>query len=370
MNTFDIYAQNRLIQKAQKDSVRYLKFAKGADFTSNDYLGLSKSPQLMDKFREKISVLTQMGSTGSRLLTGNHSYHEEVEEKIAGQFKAETSLLFSSGYILNIGLIQCLADEESVIIMDELTHNSQKNGARLSKGKTLVFRHNDMEHLEERLKAQPGNRCFIVVESVYSMDGDLCPLKEVVELSKRYGAEVIVDEAHGIGTIGEQGLGLTVELGLQDEVLARVITFGKALGVEGAAVLGKENLKQYLVNFCQSFIYTTGISYPLLAMIDSAVELIAQSQDQIQRLHQNMKCFSEASGRQMTSPICSWRIDDTALVKEVCCKINEDGFSVFPIVAPTVKRGTERIRLVLHASNSPEEIIGLVSSIRRHHVSE
>ncbi|PIQ61525.1 MAG: 8-amino-7-oxononanoate synthase, partial [Bdellovibrio sp. CG12_big_fil_rev_8_21_14_0_65_39_13] len=162
---FEAYAQEQLMKKSQKDYLRKLKLSSGIDFSSNDYLGFARSEDLISDFKVKVQSLTQMGSTGSRLLSGNQEYHQETEARVARIFRSEKALIFSSGYLLNIGLIQCIADESCVLLLDELCHNSFIAGAKASKAKSFYFKHNDMNHLRERLIRHSNEKCFILVES-------------------------------------------------------------------------------------------------------------------------------------------------------------------------------------------------------------
>lgn len=351
--------QQKLSERELKNSRRTLKTLSGIDFSSNDYLGYARSPFLLEKFKRKILSLEQMGSTGSRLLSGNHPRHLAVEEKIAQIFRAQSALLFSSGYLANLGLIQALAPDRT-IIMDELCHNSMINGVKLSGSKTLFFRHNDLAHLEKRLQNNKDQSPLILIEAVYSMDGDLAPLEEIVTLAEKYGAEIIIDEAHSSGVIGNKGLGLTSEFELEEKILARVITLGKAFGTEGAVVLGSKDLKDYLINFCQSFIYTTAVSMPNLMAIETSLEHFSSSVVEVEKLHQNLKYFSEQTHHHVVSPIFPWKIGGNEHTKTIAIHLQSEGMNVFPILSPTVKRSDERIRIVFHAFNTKEEIDRLV----------
>ena len=269
---------NKLTRRKEDGLVRQL-FPQSnlIDFSSNDYLGFAKSKDVFDLSKNEVSKVASHslpfnGSTGSRLLTGNSSYAEDLEKFIANYHKAEAGLIFNSGYSANIGLISSVAGKDDVIFYDELSHASIYDGVRLSKAGSFPFRHNDLSHLEERLmffKAshKKDSSCFVIVESVYSMDGDFAPLKEIAFLCDKYQADLIVDEAHATGIFGEKGEGRVVELGLEEKVFARVHTFGKALGCHGAIVLGSDTLRSYLINYARSFIYTTALPLHSLATI-------------------------------------------------------------------------------------------------------
>ena len=232
--------------------------ADALDFCSNDYLGLaSKFDLISPEIQAEIQGL-KLGSTGSRLITGNSKLAEETEAIIAQFHKAEAALLYSSGFMANVGLMACIAGKDDTIISDDYIHASIIDGIRLSYATKYRFKHNDLEDLETQLQLAK-NRIIVVVESIYSMDGDEGPLSKIADLCEKYGALLIVDEAHSTGIYGENGAGLVCQYGLENRVYARVHTFGKALGFHGAAVVGSHVLRDYLINYSRSFIYTTAI---------------------------------------------------------------------------------------------------------------
>ena len=262
------------------------------DFCSNDYLGFARSQQLkksIDKFKLK-SKNKLNGSGGSRLLSGNTAFAEELEKEIAKFHKAQAGLIYNSGYDANIGLLSCIAAEGDTIIYDELAHASIHDGIKLSKASAYMFRHNDLEHLQQRLQIASGT-VYVVVESVYSMDGDICLLKEITALCKKYNANLIVDEAHTTGVIGKNGEGLVCNLKLEKKVFARVHTFGKALGCHGAVVLGSKTLREYLINFSRSFIYTTALPPHSLVAIKQAYQLLKNRKTDIKKLKKLISYF-------------------------------------------------------------------------------
>lgn len=228
------------------------------DFCSNDYLGFSRSAIVKDKINEEINNnrLVLNGSTGSRLISGNLAYTENLEKEISTLFKSEAGLLFNSGYDANLGLLSSLPQRGDTIITDEFIHASVIDGARLSYANRYTFKHNDVVSLEAKLKQAKGN-CYVVIESVYSMDGDSPPILELLKLTEQYNAHLIVDEAHAVGLYYT---GIITQLKLEDRVFARIVTFGKALGCHGAIILGSNLLREYLINFARSFIYTTAAS--------------------------------------------------------------------------------------------------------------
>ena len=351
------------------------------DFSSNDYLGFARSEELengIDAELQKINSKLQTGSTGSRLLTGNTKYAEALEKFIADFHKAEAGLIFNSGYDANLGLISSVAQKGDVILYDELSHASVYDGVRLSKAASFPFGHNDVGHLEERLKYHRNNHhgnsnCFVIVESVYSMDGDFSPLKKISELCKEYKANLIVDEAHATGIFGPKGEGRVVELGLERRVFARVHTFGKALGCHGAIVLGGEELRNYLINFARPFIYTTALPIYSLVAIRSAYVLLKnmlnnyiKTSELISLLKLKVKTINISGLIESSSPIQAIVFEGNETVKKMASLIQKDGFDVRPILSPTVPKGKERIRICLHAFNTEDEITGLVSSLEKN----
>ncbi|TFF36773.1 8-amino-7-oxononanoate synthase [Mucilaginibacter psychrotolerans] len=338
------------------------------DFCSNDYLGFARSATLKQRIAKEIASYPHSlnGSTGSRLLSGNLSYAEELEKNIAGFHQAEAGLLFNSGYDANIGLFSSLPQKGDTIIHDELIHASIIDGARLSHANRYTFRHNDLESLEGKLKQAKGN-CYVVIESVYSMDGDTPPIKQILEMTERYSASLIVDEAHAVGL---SPAGSIAEMGLQRRVFARIVTFGKALGCHGAIVLGSSGLREYLINFARSFIYTTATSFHQLASVKMAYELLAVAGNEIATLHQNIVYFKEniASNSRFSllpsnSAIQCIVLNSNDNSRQAAAALQSAGLDVRAILSPTVATGAERIRICMHTFNTLDELTLLTSTI-------
>jgi len=230
------------------------------DFTSNDYLGLAREETLLS--------VASSGSTGSRLLTGHSRLYDQLEGEIAAFHRAQSCLIYTSGYMANLGLLSALGTEEVTFLYDLEIHASMIDGMSLSSAKKVPFRHNDLNSLEQRLKRSTG-QIFVLIESLYSISGDLAPLEEIVRLCAYYGAALIVDEAHATGLFGLKGEGLVVALNLEKEVFARVHTFSKALGSHGACIVGSALLKNYLINFSRQQIYTTALPPSTLLQIQN-----------------------------------------------------------------------------------------------------
>ncbi len=368
------YLEDALNKRRDSASLRSLKISHDlVDFCSNDYLGFSTTGALhaqILEFNQKQPKSIIEGSTGSRLISGNSAVAESLEVFIASFHNAEAALLFNSGYDSNVGLFSGVPKRGDTIFYDELVHASIRDGIRLSYAKAYSFRHNDINHLEELFKFAKGT-VYIAVESVYSMDGDFAPLKEISNLCEKENANLIVDEAHATGVFGPQGKGCVTENFLEKKVFARVHTYGKALGTHGAAVVGSKLLKNYLVNFARSFIYTTALPYHSLIAIRCAYALFSESEEANQALHKNIKLFKKLiSGNEKIniiegiSPIQSIIIPGNEKVIELAKTIQKNGFDVRPILSPTVPMGKERLRICIHSFNNEEDIKGLVDTIK------
>ncbi|NQX38406.1 8-amino-7-oxononanoate synthase [Pedobacter steynii] len=368
MNKAEQFIQERLKARADSGSLRKLsKLHLPVDFCSNDYLGFSRSAVLKDRIENILLQIPNLsiGSGGSRLLSGNHVFTEETESLIAGFHQAASGLIFNSGYDANVGLISSLAQRGDTIISDELIHASLIDGARLSHASRYTFKHNDIAALEAKLKLATGN-IYVLVESVYSMDGDLAPLTAINACCNRYGANLIVDEAHALGIFGKHGKGRIQELGL--EVFARVVTFGKALGCHGAIVLGSPALREYLINFARSFIYTTAAPLHTIVCIHAAYQLLTET-DHTPIITERIKQYTltmELAGithKSSESSIQTILYNSAAEAKFAAESLQQKGLDVRPILSPTVPKGSERLRICLHTYNTNEEIQILTSQL-------
>jgi len=341
------------------------------DFCSNDYLGMAQSTALKQLINQKLAQYApaRVGATGSRLISGNFAYTEELEQKMATFHQAETGLIFNSGYDANVGVFASLARRGDTVITDELIHASIIDGVRLTHAKRLRFRHNNLADLEKKLRVAEGN-IFVGVESVYSMDGDIAPLAEIAELCEKYQAHLIVDEAHATGVFGAQGEGVVQSEGLQNKVLARIHTFGKALGSHGAVVLGNKDLRDYLINFARSFVYTTALPMHSLIAMDAAYELFPALDQERKHLLNLIRTFQSIMGETVSyevlpslSPIQGVIIPGNAKAKALSEQIEVAGFYVKAILSPTVPAGQERLRICLHAFNTEEQLQQLMQII-------
>jgi 8-amino-7-oxononanoate synthase len=357
----------KLEARKQNNALRQLPLSsKGIDFASNDYLGLSKSETIFHKTHQYLIETNdiQNGATGSRLLSGNHKLYQETENFIAQFHKSESALIFNSGYDANVGFFSSLPQKGDLILYDELCHASIRDGIQLSNAKAYKFNHNDFEDLERLILRNQNAVIYIVTESVFSMDGDTPNLEELVQVSEKSNCYLVVDEAHALGVFGEKGEGLVQDLKLQDKVFARIMTFGKGLGCHGAAILGSPELRDYLVNFSRSFIYTTGLSPHSVATILMGYHYLDKEKQNIELLRGNIIHFNQEKNvlglKQLfvrsKSAIQSAIIPGNENVKSIAQKLQEKGFDVKAILSPTVPEGQERLRFCLHSFNSKEEI--------------
>jgi 8-amino-7-oxononanoate synthase len=345
------------------------------DFSSNDYLGFAASKIIFDETHQLLAdkKITCNGATGSRLISGNYPLYAETEKHIAAFHQSESALLFNSGYDANVGFFSSVPQRNDVILYDELSHASIRDGIRLSNAKSYKFNHNDLEHLENLIQKNQNDNgeIYIATESVFSMDGDSPNLENLVTLSEKYHCFLIVDEAHALGVFGTHGEGLIQNLDLHDRIFARVMTFGKGLGCHGAVILGSAMLKNYLVNFSRSFIYTTGLPPHSVATIFTAYQHLEKEKIAIEKLKDNILIFSREKNRLGLKPIFvhgksaiqSAIIPGNEKVKSIASKLQQSGFDVRAILSPTVPEGQERLRICLHSGNSENEISALLSQL-------
>lgn len=377
MKSFPSSLFNKLEIREQNDSLRKLPCPSTLiDFSSNDYLGFAKNE---DIFHQTHALLLERnlksnGATGSRLLSGNHLLYTETEDYIAQFHQTEAALIFNSGYDANLGFFSSVPQRNDIILYDELCHASIRDGIQMSLAKSYKFKHNDVSDLENtliKLSSITDNRqpttAYIVTESIFSMDGDSPDLESIVRLAEKHNAYVVVDEAHALGVVGENGVGLVQKLKLQDMVFARIMTFGKALGCHGAAILGSQELKNYLVNFARSFIYTTGLSPHSVATILVSYRYLANNTSLIQDYYCKMFSFVLLNAHNYhlhIAPIYTFLVPGNKRAKEVAQIIQENGFDVKAILSPTVPEGKERIRICIHSYNSQDEIVALVKVLQ------
>jgi 8-amino-7-oxononanoate synthase len=373
---------NKLEIRKQNSALRKLPLPNDLiDFASNDYIGFSKSKSIFDETHQYLidNKIIHNGATGSRLLSGNHKGYQETEDFIANFHQSESALIFNSGYDANVGFFSSVPQKGDLILYDELCHASIRDGIQLSNAKSYKFLHNDFEDLVKKITNYElriaNQEIYIVTESVFSMDGDTPNLEELVQLSEKFKCHLVIDEAHSLGVFGNPevsgGEGLVQMLGLQDKIFARIITFGKGLGCHGAAILGSQELKDYLVNFARSFIYTTGLSPHSTATILIAYQHLESEKQTINKLRKNIVHFNQEKNILGLKPIFvrSKSAIQSAIfpgnqnVKSIANQLQERGFDVKAILSPTVPEGQERLRFCLHSYNSTEEITSLMSCL-------
>ncbi|MFC4478130.1 aminotransferase class I/II-fold pyridoxal phosphate-dependent enzyme [Flavobacterium chungangensis] len=367
---------NRKLENCKQDNqFRKLPvFNNLIDFSSNDYIGFSKSETLFKHTHAYLleNEIFQNGATGSRLTSGNHSLYPIAESFIAQFHEAETALIFNSGYNANLGFFSAVPQENDVVLYDELCHASIKDGIAMSRANSHHYIHNDVEDLEKHILKFPDATIYIVTETVFSMDGDSPNLEELIQLSEKYNCYLIVDEAHALGVFGEKGEGLTQYLRLHDKFFARIVTFGKGLGSQGAAILGSVDLREYLINFAGSFIYTTALSPHAVATIFIAYQQLEIEKETIDKLRQNIVFFNQQKNLlglkpmfiHSKSPIHSAIVPGSENVKKLAEELQNKGFDVQAIVSPIVPENQERLRFCIHSYNSQEEINQVLELVR------
>ena len=338
------------------------------DFSSNDYLGISSSSEFNTLFIDKIQRIHKVGSTGSRLLTGNNKEIQDLENQISRFHDAQSTLVFSSGYQANLGLISAVADRGDTIIRDEYCHASILDAIRLSHANSVKFRHNDLTDLEIKIKKATGN-IFVVIEGLYSMHGDMPNLKAMSEVCHKYQAHLIVDEAHTGGIYGSSGQGLVYENKIQDKVFARIMTYGKAFGYQGGAILGSVELTSYLINKSRPFMYTTAISHHQIAGLSVAYDRVRHADQERKQLKDNVSYFSKKSAfnreiwMSSHTQIQAAYVPGNAKVIEKAAMLKGAGFLAMAIRSPTVPVDQERIRICLHAYNTMDQIDLLIDNL-------
>ncbi len=358
------FLDKKLREREESHSLRSLTITDESmvDFCSNDYLGIVKNG-LIEK---SMTASLPHGSTGSRLLSGNYKLIEEVERKLADFHDTEAGLIFNSGYDANTGLLSCVPQKEDTIIYDKLSHASIRDGIRLSFATAFSFHHNDLNDLEKKLQtANVSRQKFVVTESVFSMDGDVAPLGDMARLCKQYNAALIVDEAHATGVIGKRGEGLMQNLNLHNQVFARIHTFGKACGAHGAVVLGSQKLKRYLINFSRQFIYSTSLPAAAVEAVSIAYNLFPVMQKERAHLTTLIETFQAASSKykilESHTPIQAIVVPGNNEVKALAHVCRQNNFDIRPILYPTVPKGMERLRIVLHSFNTLQQVQALAA---------
>jgi 8-amino-7-oxononanoate synthase len=328
---------------------------------SNNYLGLADHPRVREAAADA-AMRWGVGSGASRLVSGNMTVHRRLEEQLA-EFKGSSAcVLFGSGYLANAGVIGTLAQAGDVVFSDELNHASIVDGCRLARAETFVYDHCDPDHLEWGLREAGGRGALIVTDGVFSMDGDIAPLEQIVELAQRYDARVMVDEAHSTGTVGPGGRGAVADAGLEHEVDIVVGTLGKALGSYGAYVCCDKPMAKYLVNTARTLIFSTALPPPAVAGAMAALELLREQPGRVDKLHRNAEAMRTAlvaeglATNGSETQILPLVVGDAAAAMEACERALAAGVFCQAIRPPTVPHGSSRLRIAVMASHTKSEL--------------
>jgi len=360
----------RLAALRKADQLRDLRMPSGIPLSSNDYLGLAAHPRLKEAIAGALDRDSRFASTGSRLLTGNHERWERLEREFADFIGVEAALYFPSGYAANIGLLSSILKPEDTVFSDAANHASVIDGIRLSHAKRVIFPHLDLNYLEDALRSDraAGER-VVVVESIFSMDGDRAPLSDLAVLCERFNASLIVDEAHTTGVVGLQGRGSVDATGRADRVLATVHTCGKALASMGAFVAGSRLLREFLINHARPFIFTTALPPYCAAHVSEAIALTREAD--VQRAH--LKQLSEYAHRRMRAAAFDTGNGDSHIIPVIlgsnetalrfASHLTAAGFAVRAIRPPTVPEGSSRLRLSMNAGLTVEDIDALMEAL-------
>ncbi|CCQ57677.1 MULTISPECIES: 8-amino-7-oxononanoate synthase [Crocosphaera] len=358
-----------------QDGVTIVKNGKSLiNFSSNDYLGLSKHPSLM-LASQNYTKQYGTGSTASRLVTGTYDIHEKLEQKLAKVCGKEAALLFNTGFQANTTIIPSLVDQKSLVLCDRLVHNSILQGIFLSKARWKRYQHNDLSHLERLLKKavlQGYNRILIVTETVFSMEGDRSDVDGLIQLSQQYNTLLYLDDAHALGIMGEKGMGLTANKSGIDISLG---TFGKAIGSFGAFITTSKLIRDYLINCCPGFIYTTALPPAVIGSIDAAIDLVPSLDQERTYLGERIDYLQNQLinlGYKVCnsiSPIIPVIIGDEEKALNLSQYLETNGILATAIRPPTVPKNTARIRFVLSSKHQPEQINYLISLLKQYHES-
>jgi 8-amino-7-oxononanoate synthase len=351
--------------------LRHLETIPGIDFSSNDYLGLATDPRMKQAILEGVNSAPRIASTGSRLLSGHEEVWTLLEHDFARWVGADAALYFTSGYAANMGLLSALLRPEDVVFSDSANHASLIDGIRLAKCRRVIFPHLDLNFLESELRryASVAGARAIVVESIFSMEGDRAPLADLAALAERYGGELIVDEAHAIGVRGPRGNGCVAEAGLSARVLATVHTCGKALASAGAFVCGSQNLRRFLINRARTFVYNTGLPPYFASQVSAGMSLAKEAEGERARIEElgaflrnelRRNGFDTARSDSQIVPVILGSNDAAVNFADY---LRTRGFGVRAIRPPTVPAGSARLRLSLTAKHSKEILANQVATL-------
>jgi 8-amino-7-oxononanoate synthase len=331
-------------------------------FSSNNYLGLANHPELK-KASADAAWTYGTGSGASRLISGNMEIHQMLEKELALFKGTESALLFSSGYHANLGALSALAGEGDLILSDELNHASIVDGCRLSRAEVWVYQHADMDSLQGLLQGSSRfKKRLIVTDSVFSMDGDIAPLPDIVDLAEKYSARLMVDDAHGTGVLGKKGKGAVEHFGLEGRVEIQMGTLGKALGSFGAYIAASEDLIHYLINKTRTFLYTTALPPSVCGSALAALKILAKQPELINQLKRNAVYFREGLKNlgfripEGETPILPLVLGDLSVTMNTAQRLFDQGIYVQGIRPPTVPEGTSRLRIALMATHTQDQL--------------
>lgn len=384
MNPFEHFLQSRLSDRRKKQLYRkrfilespqsihlQVNGKKLISFCSNDYLGFANHPKVIEAFTVA-AKRWGVGSGASHLVSGHSSEHHALEEELAEFTGRDRAILFSTGYMANLGCITALVQEGDAIFEDKLNHASLLDAGLASGAKFQRFLHNDIENLQARLNKSDAEKKLIVVDGVFSMDGDFAPLDQLSNLAVQHNAWLMVDDAHGFGCLGKKGVGVAEYFSLsQTQLPVLMCTLGKAIGSFGAFVAGSKNLIEFLIQFARSYIYTTALPPAVAAATRMSLRLLEEESWRREKLHSLIHYFRQAaqtSGLQLmhsSSPIQPIIIGDEAKAMRISQKLTERGFWVVAIRPPTVPVGTSRLRITLSADHTIEQIDQLLSALQQ-----
>ena len=357
----------------RRGRLRALSGRSGIDFTSNDYLGLADAPELKQAITDALARGVPVGAGGSRLLRGNHPEHEALEAEAAAFFGGESALFFGSGFAANAALIATLPQRGDLLLYDALIHASTREGLAGTRATHREVGHNDVMEIEDALRSFRAEnaqaRCFVAIESLYSMDGDLAPLADIAALAARFDATLLIDEAHATGVHGPQGRGLAAMLEGAPNVVT-LHTCGKALGVSGALLLMPELLRRFMINRCKPFIYATAPSPLIASAVRASLRICAQADDRraalrarIEQLATHLARLGLPSSRTQIQPVI---LGADRRATAMADALAAEGFDVRAIRPPTVPEGSARLRITLSSALAPSSVDALGGALARH----
>lgn len=384
LNFFDLEIENYLNKLKTKSLYREIKYIDSPQdshvliqgkkcllLSSNNYLGLCNDERLKNQAKGAIEKFG-CGSGGSRLTTGSYSLYSDLEDSLADFKGKEAALVFNSGYMANVGAITAIADKDWTIFSDELNHTSIIDGCRLSRAKIIVYKHCHMEDLKEKIDLHSSEKNIIITDGVFSMDGDIAPLKEISSIAKSHGRIItIVDDAHGTGVLGKGGRGVVEYLNLENQIDIQIGTLSKALGCEGGFVVGDKNLIDYLRNKSRNFIYTTALSPASVATSIKSIEIVKEQNEERKELAKKSNYFKESlkdlgfNIMDSKTPIIALIVGSSDKALEFSKELFKEGLYVQAIRPPTVKEDTSRLRLTIMSSHTLKDLEFAVDKINK-----